>query len=459
LYQKGALVLHMLRHELGDELFWKALRHYARKHQFQNVETADLKIAIEEATGSHLDAFFDQWVYGAGFPDLEASWSWDADVAAVRLRVRQKQPGAAFFFTLEIELGGPGRSERRRVRIESTEATFFLACARRPRWLRLDPDHVILARRKCEQDRGSLLAQLGASDFLAQAEAAEALGRLGPDGEVVEALAAALGRVSFFAARRAVALALGRAGGDAARDCLLKNLGRERDPRARRGIVRALGDFRHDVRVAAALAAAWKREKSYFVRAEIASSVARIAATSAFEFLHAALNVNSFRDVIRAAALKGLADLEDERGIDAALPWAARGRSRFTRDAALRALAVLGRAFPARGRAVQDVLETALADDSFFAVLAAAEALGKLGRAPAIPALRRLEQRDVDGRLQRAARDAAAALTETASPDAWKGLRSELESLRLENRTLRDRLDRLEHQVAPRSAGSRKRSG
>ena len=457
LYQKGALVVHMLRHELGEQRFWKALRHYVRKHQFQNVETADLKIAIEEATGSHLDAFFDQWVYGSGFPDLDASWSWDEAAGAVHLKLRQRQPGPAFVFDLEIELGAARQPQRRRVRVDASEQTFFVAATRRPAWVRIDPDHVLLARRNCAQDRDAWLAQLAADDFWAQSDAAAALVRFAPDTTVLAALAKALGTARFFAAKRAVAAALGRWGGDAARAHLTRALARERDARARRGIVRALGEFRHDARAAAALAAASKREASVFVRAEIATALSRIGAPGAFEFLVAALGVDAFRDVVRAAALRGFAELEDERGIDVVLPWAGRGHSRFARDAALRTLAVLGRIHPTRGRSIQDVLEAALGGDSFFAALSAAEALGRLGREQAVPALRRLAERDVDGRLQRVARDAAAALTERETPEAWRGMRAELEALRSESRMLRDRLQRLEHQTLGHTA--RRRSG
>jgi aminopeptidase N len=56
-YQKGGRVLHMLRFVLGDELFWKSLRHYAEKHRLGTVEEADLRIAIEEATGQGLNWF------------------------------------------------------------------------------------------------------------------------------------------------------------------------------------------------------------------------------------------------------------------------------------------------------------------------------------------------------------------------------------------------------------------
>src|SRR5437899_11933628 len=50
-YEKGANVLHMMRNELGDDLWWKAIRQYVKKFAGQNVETNDFKEAIEEATG------------------------------------------------------------------------------------------------------------------------------------------------------------------------------------------------------------------------------------------------------------------------------------------------------------------------------------------------------------------------------------------------------------------------
>jgi aminopeptidase N len=61
-YDKGALVLHELRNELGEALFWKGLKHYTRKHWGQSVETADFKKAMEEATQRDLSKFFAQWV-------------------------------------------------------------------------------------------------------------------------------------------------------------------------------------------------------------------------------------------------------------------------------------------------------------------------------------------------------------------------------------------------------------
>lgn len=461
LYEKGSLVLHMLRFELGETLFWKAIRHYARKHQFQNVETTDFKVAIEEATGHHLDGFFDQWVYGAGFPVLEVSWKWDPDTRLVALKLRQTQnrePGTPpFDFALDVEVAAPAEVTRHRLRVDAAEQTLYVPSKQAPRFLRVDPDHRLLARIVHTPGRTALLEQLhGATDLFGQIDAAAGLSRFLGDSDVVEALAKALRRPAFFAARRAIAQALGRLQGTRSRDVLLAHL-IDPDLRTRRGIVRALAEFKEDAVVAENLRKAWKKEKSYFVRAEILTSLSKIGGAEVFEFLLQGLRVESFRDVVRAAALRGLAQLEDGRGIDAALPWSRYGHSRWARDAAMRCLATLARVHTSRARQVQDQLETYLGDASYFAVLSAAEALGKLGRSQAQPALHRLQRSDVDGRLQKAAREAMEALeSEARNPEAWKSLRSEIRQLQSENQDLRARIEQMEARFEARMNGSAK---
>jgi aminopeptidase N len=81
LYEKGGRVLHMLRHQLGDEAFFAAVRHYLTKHRHGVVESRDLARAVEDATGKVVDWFFSQWVIdGAGHPELEVTIRWDAEI-------------------------------------------------------------------------------------------------------------------------------------------------------------------------------------------------------------------------------------------------------------------------------------------------------------------------------------------------------------------------------------------
>ena len=62
-YQKGAYVLHELRESIGDEAFWSGIRRYTVEHFGKSVTSADLRAAMEQASGKDLRAFFDRWVY------------------------------------------------------------------------------------------------------------------------------------------------------------------------------------------------------------------------------------------------------------------------------------------------------------------------------------------------------------------------------------------------------------
>ncbi len=68
IYSKGALVVGMLRYELGDSLFFPALRAYLTRHAFATATTDDMQSIMEEYAGRSLGWFFDQWVRRPGWP-------------------------------------------------------------------------------------------------------------------------------------------------------------------------------------------------------------------------------------------------------------------------------------------------------------------------------------------------------------------------------------------------------
>jgi aminopeptidase N len=65
-YPGGALRIHMLRHKLGDTVFWGAVKDYVNTFKGCNVETSDFQKCLEKASGINLVKFFDQW-YPAHF--------------------------------------------------------------------------------------------------------------------------------------------------------------------------------------------------------------------------------------------------------------------------------------------------------------------------------------------------------------------------------------------------------
>ena len=63
-YQKGAYVLHLLRQQLGDDVFWAGIRRYTTAHVGRSVTTEDFQLSMEESSGMKLGSFFETWVYG-----------------------------------------------------------------------------------------------------------------------------------------------------------------------------------------------------------------------------------------------------------------------------------------------------------------------------------------------------------------------------------------------------------
>jgi len=75
-YPGGALRIHMLRHKLGDTVFWNAVKDYVNTFQGQNVETADFQKCLEKASGINLVKFFDQVSQSMKLTFLVDLWSW-----------------------------------------------------------------------------------------------------------------------------------------------------------------------------------------------------------------------------------------------------------------------------------------------------------------------------------------------------------------------------------------------
>ena len=123
-YDKAGWVLHMLREQLGDDAFFGALKHYLEANRLQNVVTADLAKAVEESTGTNVDQFFDQWIYGAGAPRFAVRSTYDAAAKKISLDVRQTQKveGRVGLFRVPIEVAITTASGEKLFPIEVSKA-------------------------------------------------------------------------------------------------------------------------------------------------------------------------------------------------------------------------------------------------------------------------------------------------------------------------------------------------
>ncbi len=117
-YNKGALVLHMLRRLVGDDVFFAGLRRFYDDRRFQKAGTDDFERAMEEESGRTLDRFFERWIYGTGIPRV----TYRSTASANEVRLRFEQP-ADQVFDLPVTVTITGQDGRtREVVVELSEA-------------------------------------------------------------------------------------------------------------------------------------------------------------------------------------------------------------------------------------------------------------------------------------------------------------------------------------------------
>ncbi len=458
LYEKGSLVMHMLRRETGDALFFKALNLYCTRHRGQNVITQDLQRAFEDATGRNLDYFFDQWVYKEGHPEIEVSSAFDdkRKLATVTIKQTHKTSDAIGLFRLNLTIAlmdADGRETRHRVEIREREHVFVFACDKAPKAVRFDPEHDIVKTLKHKRGREALELELArAPEAIGRSAAAHELGIEGSP-QATAALRIAMLGDSFWGVQADAAAALGEIRTEAALDTLIEGVSLAH-PKARRSVVRALGAFRANPRAAEALAAVLEKgDPSYFVEAESALALGKTRDPRAFAHLEKALERPSYLEVIRAHALGGIAEARDDRALALGRKWAAYGRPARARVAAIGALARIARHKEVARDEIIDFL-TPLADDREFMVrMRLPSAFEEIGDARGIAPMRRLAERDLDGRIQRRAREAVAILGEGKSHiEEGNHLRDDMDKLREQNRKLQERLEKLEALSRPRES-------
>jgi aminopeptidase N len=79
-YSKGALIIHMIRHELNDdELFFQVMRDFQVMYTDTSATGMDFKGVLEDVSGQDFTQFFDQWYFGEGYPIFDITWNQDAD--------------------------------------------------------------------------------------------------------------------------------------------------------------------------------------------------------------------------------------------------------------------------------------------------------------------------------------------------------------------------------------------
>jgi aminopeptidase N len=328
IYPKGATILQMLRHQLGDSAFWKAMNRYTTSHAYGNVVTDDLRRAFEESTGRDYKAFFDQWVYGAGFPVFQVSSRYDPASARITVSATEVQPRDSLtgFFDVDsdIEVRTDSGVVRFTVPVRNGTGEASATLRAPPRSIRWDKGDWILDITDFPRSTAMMRYQLvNDDDVLGRIEAVGVLAQRPTDRLALDALIRSSRNDRFWAVRSRAVDALAAWGGDSSRvgsqpmtgvkDALLRATF-DPDARVRQSAAGGLGQLpvsgaqAQDAVVRLRNVA--RTDRSLIVRGAALASDIRLEKAAAIPLAKQMMAAEEWQDVIRAPALTALKTLD-----------------------------------------------------------------------------------------------------------------------------------------------------
>jgi aminopeptidase N len=462
IYEKGSCVYHMIRAELGDELFWQAIQTFVQDNAHQTVETIDLLRAIEKATGRNLAFLFDQYVYRGGHPDFKVAYAWDGDANLAKVTVTQTQAEADSkdLFNLRIPIGF-GYKENPQltiftVRVHEKEQSFYFPLTQKPDFISFDVGNNYLKTVTLEYPISELKAQLEFDPHpISRIYAAAALAKKG-GLEATLALSSALKNDSFWGVRVEVAKELAEIQLDQAFDGLVVGLN-DPSPFVRRAVISSLSQIKTHNSYKAVKSFVQDGDASYYVEAAACQTIAAIAAAhledkphedKVIKLLKSVLEERAgWNEVVRSGAVAGLAEFKSsETALNLLLEYTKAGIPQPLRLSAIRAVGKISTGqTPANIERILDRLAEIARETFFLTQVAVLTALGQMETPKAIGILQSLANQTADGRVRRYAKEEVSKVQKNIGTDkTLKQLREELDQIKQQNQELKSRLENLE---------------
>ncbi len=149
-YQKGALVMHMLRYTVGDNAFWKAIHIYLNENAYRPVEIHNLRLAFEKAVGIDLNWFFDQWFLNNGIPELNITYAYDPISKTASVSVSQIQNLNIFplyKIPTYVDIYYKDKVLHYPILINKQHSVFNFPSETKPLYINFDPENALLCRK------------------------------------------------------------------------------------------------------------------------------------------------------------------------------------------------------------------------------------------------------------------------------------------------------------------------
>ncbi len=437
IYEKGAWMLHELRHLMGDNAFFGGVSEYLKAHSFANADTHDFRKSMEKVSGLSLEEFFEQSFFRPGFPEFQVEYTWDEESSAATLHVKQTQKlelqTPIFKLPCDVVLYISGTRVKKRVFIGSADQTFVFALGLKPSIVEFDPQRWLLKKVSFKKSIDLLINQLdGSEDASSRAEAAKDLGDLKSNLAVL-ALKRAAAKEQFWEVNASALKALGEIGTTEALDALLE-LSKPSNRRTRRALAEALANFKEE-RACSLLTDLLQNDPSPYVRCEAALSLAKAWPDGAFATLKEAMKAHSPNETLAEACLEAMGKLKDGAVVEVIKENIRYGKPTRVRIGALKAITGRGHV---RDEEVPMVKEILLRDKEFrVREYLIAKLIPSVGDRRFLDAVKESSKSDRDPRIKRKALAVYYELSGAAeTSSAISKLREEVEKLKEQNTRL-----------------------
>lgn len=145
-YNKGGLVLHMLRQYLGDEAFFASLSRYLHHNEYTDAEIHELRLAFEDETGLDLQWFFDQWFMSAGHPSLVVNKTYKEGVLAIEVKQMQDTLYTPMYrLPLQVGVWNDGKEVLYDIEVTKAQQTIEIPLEVKPEAVVFDAKRQLLA--------------------------------------------------------------------------------------------------------------------------------------------------------------------------------------------------------------------------------------------------------------------------------------------------------------------------
>ncbi len=208
-YQKGSVVIDMLRYVLGDDEFKRVIQYYLTKHSYANVETNDLYQAVQEVLGQSVDWFFEQWLYHGGEPNYKVSYQNENNMIKVKVEQIQELTPLIGLFKMPVNVAiyyKNGTSITKQIWVEKQSEDFYFDNIKNNEidYVLFDPNNKILKKITFDKSTAELLSQaLKAPSMIDRYDAFIAL-RNTPLSQKREVLVGAFQKETFFGCRNEI---------------------------------------------------------------------------------------------------------------------------------------------------------------------------------------------------------------------------------------------------------------